>query len=160
MWCLASQSHFSHVQGVDIAPLAVERCKEALNKRGAETSPETLRKIAVQQADFFTFRPPARFDFVFDYTFFCAIEPSMRVEWAQQMHRLIAPGGLLFTLVFPIGDYPHGPPFAVSVDAYRKLLDRECLENNGFRVVYGPVESGATVSARTGRELVVVWQRI
>lgn len=70
------------------------------------------------------------FDFIFDYTFFCAIQPTLRKEWGQQIRRLlttnhgshdkdksttyssedpqrwqhplpIATGGQLLTLMFP-----------------------------------------------------------
>jgi hypothetical protein len=35
--------------------------------------------------------------------FFCAIPPAMRPEWAKRYSELVRPGGVLITLMFPIG---------------------------------------------------------
>ena len=36
------------------------------------------------------------------YRFFCAIEPDMRLAWAQRIHDILKPGGELITLMFPV----------------------------------------------------------
>lgn len=53
----------------------------------------------------------------------------MRSRWASQMRKLLAPGGELLTCVFPIGDRPGGPPFAMSVPLVRDLLTPVGLES-------------------------------
>lgn len=68
---------------------------------------------------------------MYDYTFMCALEPSIRGQWAQKMADLVAPGGLLLTLIFPICEKEGGPPFKVSLEVYRELLEPvgfECRE--------------------------------
>ncbi|KAL4631824.1 hypothetical protein ACB092_04G005300 [Castanea dentata] len=35
------------------------------------------------------------------WRFFCAIEPDMRLAWAQQICNILKPGGELITLMFP-----------------------------------------------------------
>ncbi|KAL5560857.1 hypothetical protein UlMin_030604 [Ulmus minor] len=52
------------------------------------------------KADFFTWHPTDLFDFIFDYTFFCAIEPEMRSVWAQEMRDILKPDGELMMLMF------------------------------------------------------------
>ena len=143
------------VVGLDVAPLAVDMCNQLLNERMATTMPKQLAKIQVMVQDFFEFAPgPDRlFDFVFDYTFLCALQPHLRSPWSESMHALVRPGGLLMTLIFPIGDYEGGPPFAVSVELYQSLL------SSGFTLIHGPCVSEKTVKSRQGRELVAVWQR-
>lgn len=42
------------------------------------------------------------FDLGFDYTFLCALHPDMRRDWAPAWGRLLRPGGLLLTLIFPV----------------------------------------------------------
>lgn len=65
----------------------------------------------------------SQFDFIYDYTFLCALDPTVRGEWAAQMGRLLRPGGELLTLVFPIRPSDgQGPPFAVSLDLMKELL--------------------------------------
>ncbi|XP_028100614.1 probable thiol methyltransferase 2 isoform X3 [Camellia sinensis] len=73
--------------------------------------------------DFFTWRPTELFDLIFDYTFFCAIEPDMRSAWASQMRDLLKPDGELITLMFPVSDHVGGPPYKVSVADYEEFLN-------------------------------------
>ncbi|KAK1270373.1 putative thiol methyltransferase 2 [Acorus gramineus] len=80
--------------------------------------------------DFFSWRPTELFDLIFDYTFFCAIEPSMRPAWASQVRDMLKPDGELITLMFPIGDCEGGPPYNVSLDTYE-----EVLHPMGFRAI-------------------------
>ena len=70
--------------------------------------------------DFFTHT--GRYDLVYDCTFLCAIPPSRREEWAAQMSKIIKPGGEIVSLVFPLGDYEGGPPFALSTTIVKDLL--------------------------------------
>jgi hypothetical protein len=44
-----------------------------------------------------------------NYSFFCAIPPSLRVGWGESVTRLIAPGGFLATLVYPVCISPRLP---------------------------------------------------
>ena len=108
------------------------------------------------------FREP--FDFIFDYTFFCALPPDLRQQWASRMSTLLKPrSGRLLTLIFPIlpdenkaETYePQGPPYPVTVEEYKCVL-----EPFGFRIVQGmgPYESTDTVKERVSKELVCWWE--
>lgn len=60
-----------------------------------------------------------------DYTFFCALHPAMRRDWAAGYARLLAPGALLACLAFPIvpaGEHPTGPPWPVKPQDYMDVL--------------------------------------
>ncbi|KAL5583073.1 hypothetical protein UlMin_015515 [Ulmus minor] len=48
----------------------------------------------------FTWHPTDLFDFIFDYTFFYAIKPKMRLVWAQKMKDIFKPDGELTMLMF------------------------------------------------------------
>ncbi len=96
-----------HVVGCDIAEEAVERAHTVLGKDAPGAQ--------VLLADFFKDArlAPAGYDFIFDYTFFCAIPPAMRAEWGRRTAELLAPGGQLLTLAFPLASdevrlYPWG----------------------------------------------------
>jgi SAM-dependent methyltransferase len=96
------------------------------------------------------------FDFIFDYTFFCALSPSMRNAWGRQTSLLLDPEtGQLLTLIFPITpeeDAEKGPPYRVSVADYRKAL-----EPNNLVIRTGRYVSEETIRQRKGIEQVCWW---
>lgn len=118
---------------------------------------------------------PHNFDFIFDYTFFCALHPSMRSSWAKQMANLLTPGtGRLLTIIFPVlpatADRLDGPPFPVTVEDYRAVLEPhgivmdERTANDTDDVTTGISSSPVrihpdTVTPRVGKELVCWWIR-
>jgi len=108
---------FSSVVAVDIAPTAVERANEELEG----TSDPAAAKVSVRCADFFEDATDS-FDFIWDCTFLCALDPLVRGQWATQQKKLLKPGGTLLTCVFPICQKVGGPPYAMSVPLVRDLL--------------------------------------
>lgn len=101
-------------------------------------------------ADAFTWEPEegaAPFDLVWDHTFFCAIDPSMRAAWGARARSLVAPGGRYAALVFPVGKpaAEGGPPFGMDAKAVLDALGAS------FRAVEDePVQR--SVPRRTWRE--------
>jgi methyl halide transferase len=83
------------------------------------TTPENAQ---FKQGNFFELDPQDKYDFIYDYTFLCALDPSVRSDWARQMGALVKPGGVLLTLVFPICEKIGGPPFAVNLALVEELL--------------------------------------
>ncbi|KAE8338033.1 hypothetical protein BDV24DRAFT_177144 [Aspergillus arachidicola] len=57
-----------------------------------------------------------KFDLVYDYTFLCALHPQMRPQWAARMSQVVAPGGVLVCLEFPMYKDPTqpGPPWGLN----------------------------------------------
>ncbi|XP_035548379.1 probable thiol methyltransferase 2 isoform X2 [Juglans regia] len=105
------------------------------------------------KADFFTWSPTELFDLIIDYTFFCAIEPDMRLAWAKRIHDILKPGGELITLMFPISDQVGGPPYKVSVSDYE-----EVLHPMGFKAI-SIVDNELAIRPRQGREKLGRWKR-
>jgi hypothetical protein len=62
-----------------------------------------VQGASVVCGDFFSADLGGQFDFTFDYTFFCALPPSLREKWGRRHAELLKPGGKLLTLAFPIG---------------------------------------------------------
>jgi len=131
VFALASDKR--HVLGVDLAEKAVEAAR-ALND--ACEAPENA---SFSVGNFFELPVPpavldgggaaipalsAGYDFIYDYTFLCALHPSVREGWAAKMAKLVKPGGVLLTLVFPICEKEGGPPFAMSLELVEALLMR------------------------------------
>ena len=120
---LASPSRY--VLGVDLEEVAVEECKKRLDSLSFEECPDSCRaNCDFQVMNFFDIS--GEFDFIYDYTFLCALSPSIRHLWASKMSILTKFGGLLFTLIFPIrdgDDGSKGPPHAVSLEVLASLLE-------------------------------------
>jgi len=112
-----------YVLGADIVPKAVDEANVYLKENNV--SPQ---QGEVKVLDFFQLstEPKDKFDFIYDYTFLCALDPSIRDDWAKQMGNLVKPGGELFCLIFPINtELKTGPPFAVSLEEVKNLLEKE-----------------------------------
>jgi len=71
----------------------------------------------------------------YDYTFLCALNPSVHGAWASKMAGLVKEGGELLTLIFPIREtHSNVPPFRVSLDLYKELLESVGFE--AFQLVF------------------------
>ena len=86
----------------------------------ADKKPED-GKLELKEANFFALE--GSFDVIYDYTFLCALHPDAREKWAAQMAKLLAPNGELVTLIFPIVEKEGGPPYAMSMDLVKSLLE-------------------------------------
>ena len=105
------------VTAVDFAPEAVA----AMHQFNASDTP-----VTVLQTDFFHLpeQHMGLYDYVLDYTAFCAIDPARRHPYAALIHRLLKPGGMLIMLAFPIGKRPGGPPYVVMPDQIIELFTK------------------------------------
>jgi SAM-dependent methyltransferase len=111
--------------------------------------------VAYEVTDFFSYAPAHGFDFVWDYTFFCALDPDQRDAWSQTMKRLVKPGGVLATLIFPFEDpisAKQGPPWPINT-----TLVRGCIDDAFDELDTAEVEQ--THPGREGKERLVRWRR-
>ena len=138
--------HGFQVTAVDFAPFVVSEMK-----RLAE--PEA--PVEVLQHDLFALPPKLdnSFDYVLEYTCFCAIDPKRRAEYADLVTRLLKPGGAYIDLAFPLDGRPGGPPFAVSESELLNLY-----QERGFKLLSRetPVDS---VSPRRGAEKLFIFEK-
>src|SRR5512140_962317 len=81
--------------------------------------------MEVLQHDMFALPPTfdGAFDYVLQYTCFCAIDPKRRQDYADLVARLLKPGGIYIDLAFPLDGRPGGPPFAVSDSEIAQLFE-------------------------------------
>ncbi|KAF3684554.1 putative thiol methyltransferase 2-like isoform X3 [Capsicum annuum] len=107
-------------------------------------------------------------------SFFCAIEPEMRPQWASRIRDLLKPDGELFTLIFPlINEIGSRHVFAVLVETsvpcplYPKgegakdslcCSYEEVLHPMGFRAEL-IVENHLAIPPRRGKEKLGRWKR-
>ena len=105
--------------GVELAEVAVQEARKCPTA-GSCKAPENAEII---QGNFFDLDSLEKYNFIYDYTFLCALDPSIRTDWAKKMADLCTPGGILMTLIFPIMEVKEGgPPFKVSLELVESLL--------------------------------------
>ena len=101
---------FSDVHVIDLAPDPLvslkNRCPEF---------PETNLHVG----DFFAFE--GEFDLILEQTMFCAIDPSLRDDYARKCSELLAEGGKLCGLLFN-RSFDGGPPFGGKKEEYEVLF--------------------------------------
>jgi SAM-dependent methyltransferase len=137
---IAAASPTARVVGLDIAPSALDQARRhALGVR------ETYQLANILNLpDELT----NRFQWVFEHTCFCAIEPGQRLDYVRGVLRALEPQGVLLAIFFLNPWYPGkapeggGPPFAVS---------REELETV-FGTQFDLVEELKPRTAYPGRE--------
>lgn len=109
------------VTALDTVAALAERLGALLGPLGGE--------VAI--GDALGYRSARPFDLVWDHTFFCALDPAERPAFGRMVRRVLAPGGRVASLVFPV-DRPHaegGPPWGMRADDFRRALGR------GFRLI-------------------------
>jgi len=93
------------VIGYDIAPSAIDLCREKTRELGLTA--------AFVPGDFLADPPTQPFDWVFEHTLFCAIDPGRREEHVQAVIRWLKPGGQYLAVNYLIPD-TEGPPFGTT----------------------------------------------
>jgi cyclopropane fatty-acyl-phospholipid synthase-like methyltransferase len=129
------------VLAIDFSPAAVEIARRNLG----------CYADRVQVADFFSFTVEKPFDVVYERAFLCALPPRMWLDYAFRMAQLLCEGGHLAGFFF-MRETEKGPPFGISREALRALLDP----------LFEPVEDrSATESLPVfeGAERWQVWRR-
>ncbi|WP_234405801.1 methyltransferase domain-containing protein [Leeuwenhoekiella sp. MAR_2009_132] len=61
-------------------------------------------------------------DLVIEQTFFCALDPDLRSDYARHMSQLLKPSGKIVGLLFNFPLTEKGPPFGGSLSEYQKLF--------------------------------------
>lgn len=137
--------HGFHVTAVDFSSYAVEQM-HALNDPNAP--------IEILQHDIFTLPQDLNgsFDYVLEYTCFCAIDPARRLEYADLVKRLLKPNGIYIDLAFPLDHRNGGPPFAVTE---AEIFD--LFENRGFKL-RSREKPEDTIKPRRGAEELFIFQ--
>jgi len=128
------------VVGVDIAPGAIAAAKQHPEVGG--------ERFLV--ADLFALPAGMRgaFDWVFEHTCFCAIDPAQRGNYVRAVASALVPGGHLLAIFFLNPDMDpgeQGPPFGVTPGELAELF------GEGFELL-GEWEPAGTYKGREGRE--------
>ncbi|MBL0359145.1 MAG: methyltransferase [Chitinophagaceae bacterium] len=106
------QNDFSNITLIDISTTLCEKLEQDF---GAYLS----KGLKIVCADFF--EHAGQYDLVVEQTFFCALEPSLRENYAKKMQQLLKPGGKLIGLLFS-KQFESGPPFGGNENEYKELF--------------------------------------
>ena len=105
------------VDAVDFSEFAIEY----INKISAKNN----IKINAINDDFFNLNSSYnnKYDYVIEYTFFCAINPDKRYVYAKKCHDLLKKGGVLKGLFLPLNsDLASNPPFHVTIEEIKNTF--------------------------------------
>jgi methyl halide transferase len=97
--------------GFDLAPSAIRLSNEKTQAAGLTAK--------FQLADFLHNEPPMQFDWLFEHTLFCAINPTERDAYVQAVLRWLKPNGQYLAVNYFIPD-EDGPPFGTDRDEQLK----------------------------------------
>jgi len=132
---------FKHVTVLDIAEEPLANLKERV---------PAFPKQQMLQEDFFIHE--GQYDLIFEQTFFCALDPSLRVNYIDKMKSLLKPKGKLVGLLFDFRLDSVGPPFGGSEDAYTIDFKKR------FRLkTLTPCYN--SIKPRLGRELFIIFEK-
>lgn len=123
--------HGFQVTAIDFAPYVIHEMQKLTDPNAPiEILQHDLFKLPHELDD--------SFDYLLEYTCFCAIDPKRRAEYADLVTRLLKPGGTFIDMAFPLDGRAGGPPFSVSehevMDLFTergfKLISREKPEDS------------------------------
>jgi SAM-dependent methyltransferase len=137
---LARRGH--RVFGFDFVPEVIRAARELAARERVEVTFEDRDVFRLAEAY------PRFFDGVWEYTCFCAIDPTRRADYVEVLAGILKPGGWLLACFFPMGEREGGPPFAVGEAEIRGLLAAS------FELVEAYVPF-ASPEGRQGREWLV-----
>jgi len=96
--------HGFQVTGLDLSPTAVRQASRS-SREG---------KVLFQAGDFLQQPVAQPFDWMFEHTLFCAIQPELRGAYVEAAARAVRPGGHLLAIHYLNPKDPAGPPFGVA----------------------------------------------
>jgi len=132
---------FTNITIIDIAPELVKRLKSKFRSN---------QNIKIILGDFFTHR--AEYDLILEQTFFCALDPKLRKNYAEAMKGLLIKGGKLAGVLFSKEFETQGPPFGGTETEYLALF-RDAFNFRAFESCYN------SFSKRADSELFVILEK-
>ena len=128
---------FSNITVLDISTTAVQILRDKYqDKKG----------VTVICEDFFNHH--SKYDLVIEQTFFCALHPDLRPQYAEKMHELLNENGRIIGLMFNRNFEKEGPPFGGNIPEYQDLF-RNYFQIQKMEECYNSIE------ARKGSEVFI-----
>jgi SAM-dependent methyltransferase len=119
---------FTNVYALDFSEVPLQN----LQKRCPDFPSENLIR-----ANFFEHK--GEYDLIVEQTFFCAINPALRMNYVKKIHELLKPKGKLVGLLFDVPFNGDEPPFGGCMEDYQKLFEG-LFEFKYFETCYNSIE--------------------
>ena len=132
---------FKNTTVLDIAQQPLENLKNRIPIFPAEN---------LIQDDFFNHN--RQYDLIIEQTFYCAISPDLRADYANKIAQLLKNGGKLVGLLFDFPLTKEGPPFGGSLGEYKNTFSQQFH----IQVMESSFNS---IKPRLGRELFVIFEK-
>jgi SAM-dependent methyltransferase len=100
---------FTNITVVDISEVVTDQL----------TTKYTNPHLHIITSDFFALQ--GQYDLIIEQTFFCALDPSLRVKYVQTVKELLTDNGKLAGLLFN-REFDTNPPFGGNAEEYRQLF--------------------------------------
>ena len=132
---------FKNITVLDIAKQPLANLKQRIS-----SFPENQ----LIQGDFFEHHKT--YDIIVEQTFFCAINPNLRKEYAKKMVSLLKPGGKLIGVLFGFPLTEKGPPFGGSLNEYKNTFTKD-FHIKTLETCYN------SIKPRQGTELFIIFEK-
>lgn len=129
---------FTNVDVLDIAKPALESLKKRINE---------IPESRLIHKDFFDHQ--GTYDLILEQTFFCALNPKLRENYALKMQDLLGANGILAGVLFDFPLSEEGPPFGGSQKEYKNLFS-PYFEIKTLERCYN------SIAPRNGNELFII----
>ena len=131
--------------GFDLAPSAISLAETKTKAAGL--------KAKFTLADFLHDEPPQKFDWLFEHTLFCAIQPQERDNYVRAVLNWLKPESIYLAVNYVLieNDDGNGPPWSTSREEQRERFTPH------FELVAEWVPR--SYANRTGRERMFYWRR-
>ena len=139
----AFQNGYKNVYYMDFATKAVGEFKKTCTGFPEEQ---------IFDQDFFKLKKNNFFDVILEQTFFCALDPFLRIKYVSKCYQLLKKDGKLIGLLFNTKFNHDGPPFGGITDDYIALFSKKFT-------LLEMANSTHSVSPRKGNELWIEFQK-
>jgi SAM-dependent methyltransferase len=106
------QKGFANCTAIDIAPALTKVLADKLSRWNT-------KELTIITGNFFEMT--GQFDLVLEQTFFCTLEPSGRIDYANKMHTLLKSSGKIAGVLFD-RNFESGPPFGGTKAEYIEIF--------------------------------------
>jgi len=125
-----------------------------------DISLQPLKNLSVRLPDFPKenlihsdfFEHSDKYDLIFEQTFFCALNPDLRLNYMGKMYNLLADQGKLVGLLFDTEFTSQGPPFGGNSNEYLQLFSKK-LKINTLERCYN------SIKPRNDKELFFIFEK-
>ena len=138
---------------------AIDLSSKAISIAQSHSIPPQFRDILnFQQQDFFSVDTTKhQYDVIIDYLFYSAMDIPMRSRVVEQMYKLLAPHGVVATIIFPLQltneNETVGPPYHMKLEHYVENFQRHHLK------LIRTIALEDSIVPRRNRELFALWSK-